>query len=178
MKIFIIGYMAAGKTTFGHALADKLGTPFIDLDNYIEKAADKSISDIFKTEGENAFRELESEKLREIIANEPDVVLACGGGTPCFNENMKLLNENGITIFIETSTPVLIQRLQEENAKRPLVAGKTDDEIRQKVLSQLCERLPYYMESKLKWHGDDLNTEQEIRANVDNFVDSYPSVFR
>lgn len=178
MKLFIIGYMASGKTTFGKALADKLGTAFIDLDAYIEEKTGQNIPEIFAARGEEGFRELESEMLREATESEPDAVIACGGGTPCFNSNMEFLNSNGVTVFIETSTPVLISRLQEESESRPLMAGKTDDEIRQKVLSQLCERLPHYLEAKLKWHGDDLNSREEISKNVDTFVESYPSLFR
>lgn len=91
---------------------------------------------------------------------------------------MDFLNSNGVTVFLETSIPVLISRLQEENDKRPLVSGKTNEEIRKKVLTQLCDRLPHYMEAKLKWHGDDLNSEKEINDNVENFISSYPSLFR
>lgn len=178
MKIFIVGYMASGKTTFGKALADKLGTTFVDLDNYIEEKEGKSISEIFAERGEEGFRLREKELLAEVIDAEPDLVLACGGGTPCFFDNMKTLNEKGITVFLETSTPVLISRLQEENEKRPLMAGKSDDEIRRQVLTQLCDRLPHYMEAKMKWHGDDLETPEEIDANVTNFIESYPSLFR
>ena len=178
MKIFIIGYMASGKTTFGKALAEKLGVAFIDLDDFIEMNSSKKIHEIFQESGEEGFRKIEREMLKKAVDSEPDAVIACGGGTPCFFDNMKCLNENGVTIFIETSTPVLIERLQAENSSRPLMAGKSDDEIKQKVLGQLCERLPYYMEAKLKWHGDDLNTQEEIEANVENFVESYPSIFR
>ena len=178
MKIFIIGYMASGKTTFGSALAEKLGTPFIDLDRFIENHAQKSIPDIFRDNGEEYFRALEKDCLAKAVDSEPDVVIACGGGTPCFHDNIDFLNKNGITVFLETSIPVLIERLQLENEKRPLVAGKSNDEIREKVLSQLCERLPHYMEAKLKWHGDDLNSNKEINDNVDSFISSYPSLFR
>ena len=178
MKIFIIGYMASGKTTFGKALADKLGTPFIDLDNFIEKEYSKTIPEIFAEGGEESFRKIENEMLKKAVEAEPDAVIACGGGTPCFFDNMEFLNANGVTVFLETSTPVLISRLQEENAKRPLVNGKSDDQIREKVLTQLCERLPHYLEAKLKWHGDDLNSEKEINDNVENFISSYPSLFR
>lgn len=178
MKIFVIGYMASGKTTFGRALAEKLGTTFIDLDHYIEKNTEMAIPEIFENEGEEKFRDIERDLLHKAVEEEPDAVIACGGGTPCFFDNMQYLNDNGVTVFLETSTPVLIRRLQEQNEQRPLVAGKTDDEISQKVLTQLCERLPHYMEAKLKWHGDDLETEKEIDENVTNFVDSYPSVFR
>lgn len=178
MKIFIIGYMASGKTTFGRALAEKLNTRFIDLDEYVEQRESESIASIFEKKVEEGFREAEKEALLEVINSDEDAIVACGGGTPCFFDNMKLMNDNGITVFIETSTPVLIARLEEENEKRPLLAGKSDEEIRKHVLSQLCERLPYYMEAKLKWHGDDLETPKEIENNVTTFVESYPSVFR
>lgn len=178
MKLFIIGYMASGKTTFGRALAEKLGTPFVDLDNYIEEKTSKSISDIFQLQGEEGFRNLEKDFLQQVVNEEPDAVIACGGGTPCFFDNMKFLNDNGITVFLEASTNVLISRLQEANESRPLVAGKSDDEIREKVLTQLCERLPFYLEAKLKWNGDELDSEKQISDSVENFIDSYPSVFR
>lgn len=178
MKIFINGYMAAGKTTFGKALAQKIGTLFIDLDQYIEENTGMTISELFTERGEKNFRKLEKELLQKAVEETDDAVIACGGGTPCFHNNMKFMNNNGLTIFLETSTPVLISRLQLQNATRPILAGKTNDEIREKVLTQLCERLPHYMEAKLKWHGDDLENEKEIEENIENFVSSYPSVFR
>lgn len=178
MKIFIIGYMASGKTTFGKALASRLDVPFIDLDEYIESNYGKSIPEIFAEKGENGFRTIEREMLHKVAREDDNSVVACGGGTPCHFDNMEFLNKNGITIFLETSTPVLISRLQAENASRPLVAGKSDDEIEEKVLTQLCQRLPFYMEAKLKWHGDDLESKQAIEENVESFVTSYPSLFR
>ena len=178
MKIFINGYMAAGKTTFGKALAKKIGTLFIDLDQYIEENTGRTISELFTERGEKNFRKLEKELLQKVVEETDDAVISCGGGTPCFYNNMKFMNNNGLTIFLETSTPVLISRLQLQNASRPILAGRTNDEIRKKVLTQLCERLPHYMEAKLKWHGDDLENEKEIEENIENFVSSYPSVFR
>ena len=178
MKLFIIGYMASGKTTFGKALAEKTGMHFVDLDEYIETKKGKTITEIFSEEGEEAFRKLEKEMLEEAVAEDENLILACGGGTPCYFDNLEVMNSQGITVFLETSIPVLITRLQLQNAERPLVAGKTDDEIREKVLSQLCERLPHYMEAKLKWHGDDLEDEEAIEKNVESFISSYPSIFR
>ena len=178
MRLFIIGYMASGKSTFGRALAEKTGQPFIDLDEYIEEQTLQSISQIFQEKGEETFRRLEREMLERVVQQHSDAVIACGGGTPCFLQNMDYLNDKGVTVFIETSTPRLISRLQEESENRPVMAGKTDDEIRDKVLQQLCDRLPDYMKAKLKWHGDDLEDEEQIRENVDTFVSSYPSLFR
>ena len=178
MNIFIIGYMASGKTTFGKALAERLNLPFVDLDDYIEEKEGKSISEIFSEGGEEGFRALEKENLRELADSHEKAVIACGGGTPCFHDNMEFLNSRGITVFLEASTPVLIERLQEANADRPLMAGKSEEEISRKVLTQLCERLPFYMEAKLKWHGDDLDTLENIQSNVESFISSYPSLFR
>lgn len=178
MKIFIIGYMASGKTTFGKALAEKLDVAFIDLDQYLEQRTGKTITEIFEEKGEDEFRKIEKEMLEAAVNEDYDAVIACGGGTPCFHNNMEYINRKGLSVFLETSIPVLISRLQAENDKRPIVAGKSDDEIREKVLTQLCERLPHYMEAKLKWHGDDLETPAEIDMNVETFINSYPSVFR
>lgn len=178
MITFIIGYMASGKTTFGKALAERLNIPFIDLDSFIEEKEGIAVKEIFAQKGEKAFRELERDMLREAAESLTHGVIACGGGTPCHFDNMDFLNNKGITVFLETSTPVLISRLQAENAARPLVAGKSDDEIKEKVLTQLCERLPHYMEAKLKWNGDDLENKEAIEANVETFISSYPSVFR
>lgn len=178
MRLFIIGYMASGKTTFGRALAEKTGLPFIDLDEYIEQKIGKKIPEIFNDKGEEGFRKIERECLESTIEGHTDCIIACGGGTPCHKDNMDYLNDNGVTVFIETSTPVLISRLQEENKNRPLMAGKTDSEISKDVLEQLCVRLPFYMKAKLKWHGDDLETLAQTENNVENFVSSYPSLFR
>ena len=170
--------MASGKTTFGEALARKLKMPFIDLDGYIEEREGKSISEIFGEKGEPYFRQLEQEMLKKATMENSDAVIACGGGTPCHFNNMAYMNSKGLTIFLETSTPVLISRLQQGKDARPLVAEKSDEEIEEQVLSQLCHRLPQYMQAKLKWHGDDLETAAEIEENVESFISSYPSVFR
>lgn len=178
MPVFIIGYMASGKTTFGKVLASKLNIPFIDLDEYIEEKTGNTISGIFAEKGEEEFRKIERDLLKQACGENDKCILACGGGTPCHFDNMEFLNQNGVTVFLETSTPVLISRLQAENQKRPIVAGLSDSEIQQKVLSQLCERLPFYLQAKLKWQGDNLESEEEINENVENFISSYPSVFR
>lgn len=170
--------MASGKTTFGSALAETLRIPFIDLDEFIVEKEGRSIAEIFAQNGEETFRTMERDYLREAAEAHENAVIACGGGTPCHFDNMNFLNEKGLTVFMETSIPVLISRLQAQNEVRPIMAGLSDEEISRKVLSQLCERLPKYMEAKLKWNGDDLETPQQIQANVKSFVSSYPSLFR
>ena len=170
--------MASGKTTFGKSLAQRLNIPFIDLDEYIEEKSGSTIKDLFQKEGEAGFRKIEKEMLREAAGIHEKAVIACGGGTPCHHDNMQWLNENGITVFMETSTPVLISRLIQENSNRPIMADKSEEEITEKVLSQLRDRLPVYLEAKLKWSGDELETREDIEENVENFITSYPSLFR
>lgn len=169
MNIFLIGYMASGKTTFGEALAKRLNRKFIDLDQYIEKKTGETISEIFAKEGHNGFRNIEKENLRE-IAKEENAVIACGGGTPCFFDNMEFLNENGLTVFLETSKPVLLRRLVELNHTRPLVAGKSESEIASIIEEQLNTRLPFYEKAKIHWSGDLLESEEQISATVESFI--------
>ncbi|MCH5232071.1 MAG: shikimate kinase [Muribaculaceae bacterium] len=170
MNIFLIGYMASGKTTFGKALARKLGRTFIDLDNYIEESTGDSVTQLFKKYGHDGFRKIESEKLRE-IGNLDNLIVACGGGTPCFHNNISFLNNSGLTVFLETSEHVLTSRLAEDNQNRPLVAGKSYAEIQETIKSQLEERLPFYRQAALIWDGNKLENEKEINENVSAFID-------
>ena len=128
MALFLIGFMASGKTTFGKALSKKKNLRFIDLDEYIEQSEGMSISDIFREYGEEGFRKIERKALLA-VADMQSTVIACGGGTPCFFDNMEVMNDAGTTLFLKASIPVLVERLHMENAKRPLVAGKSREEI-------------------------------------------------
>ena len=176
MAIFIVGYMASGKTTFGEALARKLNKEFIDLDLYIEAKHEKSVKEIFTTSGEEGFREIEKEALYE-VATKTDAIIACGGGTPCFFDNMDFINKKGVSIMLETSLPVLVSRLLLENAKRPLVSGKSKGEIAETIQTQLSLRMPYYSKAHIKWEGDTLENEQEIESNIKRFIETFPFVF-
>lgn len=122
--LFILGYMACGKTTFGRALARATGREFIDLDFYIEQRFHKSIPEIFAERGENEFRRMESAMLREVGEFE-NVIIACGGGTPCFNDNMDYMLGQGTTLFLEASEEKIVSRLIENSSRRPLMAGKS-----------------------------------------------------
>ena len=121
--IFIIGYMACGKTTLGRALARRLGREFIDLDFYIEQRFRRSISQIFATDGEEAFRSAEHAMLAE-VGEMQDVVIACGGGTPCFHGNMDFMLSRGTVIYLDTSVDRIVERLTRNRSRRPLMAGK------------------------------------------------------
>lgn len=173
--LFILGYMACGKTTFGRALARATGREFIDLDFYIEQRFHKSIPEIFAERGENEFRRMESAMLREVGEFE-NVIIACGGGTPCFNDNMDYMLGQGTTLFLEASEERIISRLLINSSRRPLMAGKKPDEIRQAVRDGLAERMPFYTRAHIRFSGEELEDRNQISLSVSNFLASYTSI--
>lgn len=149
MRIFLIGFMGSGKTTVGKALAKKLNVSFTDLDRYIEEENHKSISEIFTEKGEEGFRELESVALREIIAKD-STIISCGGGTPCFNNNIELMNKSGLTVYLQYPAGKLKNRLLPNMRKRPLLKNlKTAEELDEYIRFKLIEREKHYLKSKL-----------------------------
>jgi len=142
MRFYIIGFKNSGKTTFGRELARRLGIEFIDLDEYIERKFGRSIPDIYLELGEAEFRRIESEALREVSKGEY-VVISTGGGVPCGKDNMKIILESGISVYLKVDDETIVQRLKQASLTRPLVMGKTEDEIRDylKDLKQKCEHL-------------------------------------
>lgn len=135
--------MGAGKSYWSHKLAQKLQCEVYDLDAVIVESAGKSIADIFAQEGERYFRELETKTLRD-FAEKDNFILATGGGTPCFNENMEWMDANGTTIWIDESVDVLVKRLAPEKSHRPLLSQLSDAELHQFLAGKLEERLPFY----------------------------------
>lgn len=144
-KILLCGYMGSGKTTVAQILAQKTKLQGVDLDAVIEKNGGLSISDIFNEKGEIFFRKLESETLLSILESDEAIVLALGGGTPAYgNNHLQLKNEGVVSFYLKGSIETLYQRLVGENATRPLVAGKTAEEIKELIAKQLFERNYYY----------------------------------
>lgn len=170
--LFIIGYMACGKTTFGRALARATGREFIDLDFYIEQRFRMSISRIFAEKGEEEFRRMESAMLREAGAFE-NVIVACGGGTPCFNGNMDWMLANGTTLFLEASPERIAQRLIANSSRRPLMAGKSPEEIRAAIAEGLAARLPHYTRAAIRFPGDQLEDRRQITTTITNFLTTH-----
>lgn len=156
MLIYLTGYMGSGKTTAGLKLAVKLGYTFADLDVMIENRFRISISQFFEKYGEAAFRKAEREVLMETTSF-TDTVIATGGGTPCYLDNMDLINLNGISVYIKMPESAILQRLTNAKKKRPLLAGKSDEEIRAFISRQMAVREPYYMKSCLVTDGIDLD---------------------
>ena len=148
MKYFIVGYMASGKSTFGKELAKDKGLPFLDLDECVESREGRSISEIFAKEGEEYFRKREREILHEICNEADEFVLATGGGTPCFFDNMDYMNQAGTTVFLNTLPLVIVDRLKRQRADRPLLAMDSDDELEFCVREHLESRLYFYLKGK------------------------------
>ena len=147
MRIFLIGYMGSGKSSFGKKLAKKLGLSFTDLDNEIEKRAGKTISEIFAQEGEEAFRKIENECLNNSLDYD-HVVLSAGGGTPCFFDNLEKMNQHGTTIYLRMDSAMLVNRLVNAKKERPLVAAKSKEELMGYVKWQLYKREAFYLRAK------------------------------
>lgn len=173
--LFIIGYMASGKTTFGRALARRLGRQFIDLDFYIEQRFRSTIKDIFRDRGEDAFRIMEREMLREAGEFE-NVVIACGGGTPCFFDNMYYMKERGHTLLLETSAERIALRLAANSSRRPLMSGKNPEEIRVAVEDGLRARAAWYGLAELRFRGEELENRREIDRSVERFLLEFPFI--
>ena len=150
MKIFLVGFMGSGKSTLGKKLAELMNVSFIDLDEKIESGEGKTINEIFSLRGEESFRKAEAEMLRKTKRN-ADAVIATGGGAPCFYDNMKWMNENGLTIYLEAAPGELYHRLLKERHTRPLLASLGDIALFDFIKSSLAHREPYYAQAALKF---------------------------
>lgn len=159
-KYFLVGMPASGKSTIGKLLAGQLRVNFFDLDKIIVEKEGALITDIFENHGETYFRDLEKRCLEEFIKEEDDYVLATGGGAPCFFNNMELMNRNGITVFLDVDVNDLYIKLVSKGThKRPLLKGKTPEQLREELFSKYEERKAYYNQSKicLEQRLDDIN---------------------
>ncbi|NDW12090.1 shikimate kinase [Bacteroides sp. 214] len=165
IRIFLIGYMGAGKTTLGKAFARKLDIPFIDLDWYIEERFHKSVRSLFEERGEAAFRELERNMLHEVAAIE-NVIISTGGGTPCFFDNMEYMNAAGTTVFLDVNPKVLFRRLRVATQSRPILQGKKDDELFSFIKEGLEKRRLFYEQAKYIFNGERLDNRWQIDESV------------
>ena len=164
--IFLIGYMGAGKSAVGRALAHKYGLEHIDLDWRIEQRFHQKISDMFATIGEEGFRRRERNMLHEVMGME-NVVVSVGGGTPCFFDNMEQMNVAGQTIYLQCTVGVLVERIMRSQNKRPIVANKTKEELMDFVAKHLAEREAFYMQANEIWIADELRIEN-LELRVEN----------
>ncbi len=164
-RIFLIGFMGSGKTTLGKALARKLGVDFIDLDLYIEARYHKTVREIFSESGEEKFRQIEKTLLYE-VADFENVVIAAGGGTPCFFDNIDYMNAHGICVYLKASTEELCKRLICGRESRPLLRGKSDEELRLFIDQTVARRETYYTRATLHFDTGSLTTRKEIDDTV------------
>ena len=146
--LFLIGFMGCGKSWWGKTLAEQSGQPFIDLDAFIEASAGQSIAGIFAESGETGFRLLEHDCLRRLAALPPSIV-ATGGGTPCFFDNMDWMNRHGHTAYLQTPPEVLFERLRRQTARRPLLRDLDDAGLQHFIHERLAAREPYYIQAQV-----------------------------
>lgn len=159
--------MGAGKTTLGKVLAKDLGLPFYDLDWYIESRMMKTVPQLFAERGEEGFRKVEHNMLHEVAEFE-DVVISCGGGTPCFYDNMEYMNAQGDTVYLKASPEVLYAHLQMGKVERPLLKNKTREEMQAFIQEQLAEREKYYTKARHIFNVDLLDNYEKIQTSVNN----------
>lgn len=147
ITIYLTGFMGSGKSYAGIRLAERLGLPFTDLDAEIERTAGKTINDVFAQDGESTFRKLEAKTLRA-TAQAPVGVVATGGGAPCFHDGMAWMNEHGTTVFLDPPLNVLLARLEEGRAHRPLL--QTGAALETFVVEKLAVRRPVYEQAQIQ----------------------------
>lgn len=168
--IYLIGFMAAGKTTLGRALAQRLGREFIDTDREIEVATGMTVSEIFANAGEDTFRSLEKQLIHDIAAGSGGPVVACGGGTPLRRENMETMLASGTVVWLQTSEAVILRRLALTPGTRPLVDGRSPDELREYVHATVIARTPAYSLAHAVFDSSRLESIEQIRDSVDEFI--------
>ncbi|MEZ4959478.1 MAG: shikimate kinase [Saprospiraceae bacterium] len=148
MRIYLIGFMGAGKTSVGQSLAEKLHLEFIDIDAFIKARAHNEIPDIFAQQGEMGFRTWEAECLR-LTGQTNHAIIATGGGAPCFFDNMEWINGNGLSIYLKVPANELFRRLSKEREKRPLISGLSDEALNEYIASKLQDRSFFYEQAHL-----------------------------
>jgi len=162
MLIYLIGYMGSGKTTAGRKLAAKLGIEYADLDELIEQKCKLSIENIFKKYDEQAFRKIEHEVLNETFLMN-NTIIATGGGTPCFYDNMIKINKHGISVYIKMHINSLHDRLVKSKRKRPLLLNKSQEDIKDHITQHLKEREGFYNQAKFTIKGESLNINELVK---------------
>ena len=165
VRIFLTGYMGAGKTTLGKAFARKMNVPFVDLDWYIEERFHKTVGELFTERGETGFRELERNKLHEVAKIEKEVNSTEGGAT-CFFDNMEFMNRVGKTVFLDVHPDVLFRRLRIAKQQRPILQGKEDDELKAFIIRALEQRAPFYTQAQYIFNADELEDRWQIETAV------------
>ena len=164
-RIILVGYMGSGKTTVGKALSKETGMMFYDLDWYIESRMRKSVSQIFAEKGEDGFRKIEHNMLHEVAEFE-NVIISCGGGTPCFFDNMDYLNQQGDVVYLKASPETLYKHLLMAKVERPLLKDKSPEELIAYITEHLKERAPFYEKARHILDVNVLDEYDKIQTSV------------
>jgi shikimate kinase len=158
MRYFLIGFMGSGKSYWGKKWGEASDLTFLDLDDEIEQSSGQSIRSMFEKNGELTFRKLERKILHQLFLRD-NYILSCGGGTPCFFDNMKKMNQKGITIYLKTPADILASRLRQEKQARPLISDMSDDMLIPFIEQKLSERRHYYSQSFYHFDTEYLSNE-------------------
>jgi shikimate kinase len=162
-KIILLGYMGCGKSTIARTLSKIIAIPFIDLDQYIEQKTNLTINAIFEQRGEIYFRKLEHQAFVELLNSSERLIIGLGGGTPCYANNHELLiGENIVSIYLKASIQILFDRLSLNKSKRPLIADKNDEELKEFIAMHLFERSFYYNQAQYIVSVDDKTIDQTV----------------
>ncbi|HOZ85424.1 MAG TPA: shikimate kinase [Niabella sp.] len=170
MRIFLIGFMGAGKTHWGRLISKKMGIPFFDLDELIESDTNKTISEIFEQEGEEYFRTKESEILQWVTETHEAMVLSCGGGAPCFFNNIDYMNEKGITVWLDAPFEILLGRLRIQKSHRPLLKDLDDEQLKAYIIKKCNDRRIYYERAKLRIENQEIKTDDFLKLIVEETI--------
>jgi shikimate kinase len=158
MLIFLVGFMGSGKTHWGKRWSQAYQIPFVDLDDAIETAEGKTIPDIFAVNGEAYFRDIET-KILHTLSQQKNIIIACGGGTPCFHDNMQWMNKHGITIYVTAPAEVIMKRVMVQQDKRPLLKDMNPIELLAYIEQTIKIREPYYSQAKITLIEEDIDNE-------------------
>jgi len=174
MIVVLLGYMGSGKSTVGKKLATELGYDFLDSDSFIEQQEELSISKLFEDRGHIEFRKIEAKAIKKICKTQLNLVLALGGGTPCYSDTMSFLNQHPsvCTIYLKSSVKTLANRLVNEKSNRPLIANLEDNQLEEFIAKHVFERSKFYNQAKLTISVDDLSVARivnEVRNDLDEY---------
>ncbi|HYC39011.1 MAG TPA: shikimate kinase [Chitinophagaceae bacterium] len=162
MKIFLIGFMGSGKTHWGRRLSEKLGLPFFDLDEQVQSHEGRSIPEIFDQSGEEHFRLTEKDLLHIITESHESFVMACGGGSPCYFNNIDYMNQSGTTVWLNTPIDTLFQRLLKERNNRPLLKGFSDEQLKRFIVKKFADRKIFYEQAEVAVNEEALELDMLI----------------
>ena len=159
----MIGFMGSGKTHWGKRLSKRVDIPFYDLDEEIVRAEQQSIQQIFHDKGEEYFREKERDMLEAITDDHSALILSCGGGTPCFFNNIDFMKQHGTVIWLNTAVDTLVQRLLREKSHRPVIKNVADADLRAFIIKKLQDRKLYYEQADVMLHEESITLDSLLK---------------